>query len=110
MKKTVLSFAAFLLLPAGLEAQEWTRFRGPGGTGVSEATTIPVRWTEDDYNWKVEIPGIGHSQPVLWGERPFPAGPLGGEDLPNQRRGEGSPAPRHLPAGIRRESTVDQAL
>jgi outer membrane protein assembly factor BamB len=52
-------------------AQEWTRFRGPNGSGVSTATTVPLRWTERDYRWKVELPGVGHSSPVLWGERLF---------------------------------------
>lgn len=52
-------------------AQEWTRFRGPNGTGESEATTIPAQWTEADLNWKVELPGFGHSSPVLWGDKIF---------------------------------------
>jgi outer membrane protein assembly factor BamB len=52
-------------------AQEWTRFRGPNGSGESEATTIPAQWTEKDYNWKVDLPGVGHSSPVLWGDRIF---------------------------------------
>jgi outer membrane protein assembly factor BamB len=52
-------------------AQEWTRFRGPNGTGESEATTIPSQWGEKDINWKIDLPGIGHSSPVLWGERIF---------------------------------------
>jgi outer membrane protein assembly factor BamB len=52
-------------------AQEWTRFRGPNGSGLSPKTTLPVRWTEKDYHWKVELPGVGHSSPVLWGERVF---------------------------------------
>ncbi|MHC4495125.1 MAG: PQQ-like beta-propeller repeat protein [Planctomycetota bacterium] len=51
--------------------QEWTRFRGPNGQGISRAKTIPVKWTEDDYNWKVKLPGGGHSSPVLWGEKLF---------------------------------------
>jgi outer membrane protein assembly factor BamB len=63
----VCSFSA--IAPAS--AQEWTRFRGPNGSGVSSATTIPVRWTEKEYNWKVKLPGVGHSSPVLWGERIF---------------------------------------
>src|SRR5207244_13304614 len=41
--------------------EEWSRFRGPNGQGQSEATTIPTTWTEADYNWKIELPGIGHS-------------------------------------------------
>lgn len=56
---------------APLSAQEWTRFRGPNGTGLSDAKTIPVKWSDTDYNWKVKLPGGGHSSPVLWGERIF---------------------------------------
>src|SRR6185312_8800959 len=52
-------------------AQEWSRFRGPNGTGISDAKTIPTTWTDKDYNWRVELPGIGHSSPVLWGDRIF---------------------------------------
>ena len=60
------------VLPASvLQAQEWTRFRGPNGQGISDAKAIPVKWTENDYNWKVELPGGGHSSPVLWGDTIF---------------------------------------
>jgi outer membrane protein assembly factor BamB len=67
-----LAAGLLLLAPSSqASAQEWTRFRGPNGSGVSPATTIPTRWTERDYNWKIELPGVGHSSPVLWGERIF---------------------------------------
>jgi outer membrane protein assembly factor BamB len=59
-----------LLFTGAAAAQEWPRFRGPNGSGVS-AATLPVRWTDKDYNWKVKLPGTGHSSPVLWGERLF---------------------------------------
>jgi outer membrane protein assembly factor BamB len=49
--------------------EEWDRFRGPNGSGLSDATTVPTTWTEDDYNWKVELPGVGHSSPVICGQR-----------------------------------------
>lgn len=51
--------------------QEWSRFRGPNGTGISEAKGIPEKVTEKDYAWKVKLPGAGHSSPVLWGDRIF---------------------------------------
>ena len=54
-----------------LQAQEWTRFRGPNGSGISKAKTIPTKIADTDVNWKVELPGSGHSSPVLWGERIF---------------------------------------
>jgi len=53
------------------EAQEWTRFRGPNGTGISDAKTIPTQWTQSDFNWKIALPGSGHSSPVLWGDKIF---------------------------------------
>jgi outer membrane protein assembly factor BamB len=62
----------FLLSTGALAAEgEWTRFRGPNGSGISNATTIPTRWTEKDYNWKVKLPGVGHSSPVVFGRRIF---------------------------------------
>lgn len=54
--------------PAAAEEQ-WARFRGPNGTGLSDATTVPVKWNEDEHNWKVKLPGTGHSSPVIWGDR-----------------------------------------
>ncbi len=62
---------AAALLTSAASAQEWTRFRGPNGSGESEASTIPAKWSEADFNWKVELPGRGHSSPVLWGDKIF---------------------------------------
>lgn len=52
-------------------AQPWPRFRGPNGEGLSEATTIPVTWTDKDYLWKVKLAASGQSSPVVWGPRIF---------------------------------------
>jgi len=70
-KMISITAAAVVLAVGSSNAQEWTRFRGPNGTGVSEAKTIPVKWTAKDYNWKVKLPGTGHSSPVVWGHRIF---------------------------------------
>ncbi|HEY1784226.1 MAG TPA: PQQ-binding-like beta-propeller repeat protein [Pirellulales bacterium] len=51
--------------------EEWTRFRGPNGTGISTAKGIPAEWTEKDYNWDATLPGKGHSSPVVWGDQVF---------------------------------------
>ncbi len=47
-------------------AENWPRFRGPNGQGLSEAKGVPSKWSEQDYNWKIELPGVGHSSPVAW--------------------------------------------
>lgn len=63
-------FAA-LFFHSQARAQDWPRFRGTNGAGISWAKNIPSKWTEKDFNWKVELPGSGHSSPVLWGDRIF---------------------------------------
>ncbi len=50
---------------------DWPRFRGPNGSGISDATTVPTEWTDDDYNWITELPGEGHGSPVVVGDRIF---------------------------------------
>ncbi len=61
-----------VLQGVGAKAQGWTRFRGPNGSGIVEdGSTIPVRWTLEDFNWRVALPGGGHSSPVFWGDKIF---------------------------------------
>jgi outer membrane protein assembly factor BamB len=50
---------------------DWPRWRGPGRDGVAR-TDVPTEWTEGkSIAWKAEIPGRGHSSPVIWGDRLF---------------------------------------
>ncbi len=67
----LVAAAVLLALPGHLGAEQWPRFRGPNGAGLSDADSVPVRWTQNDHNWKVELPGAGHSSPVVWDERIF---------------------------------------
>jgi outer membrane protein assembly factor BamB len=64
--KLVSAAACLTMLCGAALAQPWPRFRGPNGEGTSEAATIPVQWTTADYNWRVKLPGVGHSSPVVW--------------------------------------------
>lgn len=64
----------FLALISPLQwasADNWTRFRGPNGSGVSRAKTVPVEWDREDIRWTVKLPGAGHSSPVIWEDRLF---------------------------------------
>ena len=47
----------------------WPRFRGPAGVGVSHATGLPVKWSEtENIFWKTALPGAGASSPIVFGE------------------------------------------
>lgn len=70
MRNTLFAVLLVSYCSAG-QAQEWTRFRGPNGTGLGKATGLPTTFMEKDTRWKVALPGGGHSSPVLWGKKIF---------------------------------------
>src|SRR5438309_4825967 len=50
----------------------WPRFRGPNGTGVSADKEVPVQWSDKDgVLWKTPLPGRGNSSPIVWGDKLF---------------------------------------
>ena len=54
--------------------RNWPSFRGPDGTGVADGQHPPLTWdakTGAGVRWKTPIPGLGHSCPVVWGDRVF---------------------------------------
>ncbi len=71
LKKYLALTLLIIASSAAAADPQWSRFRGPNGAGVSDATTIPVKWTDKDYNWTVKLPGMGYSSPVLWGSKIF---------------------------------------
>lgn len=66
-----VAVALLLVTVVSARADNWPRFRGPNGQGLSTATTIPAKWSPQEYNWKIELPGGGHSSPVVWDEKVF---------------------------------------
>lgn len=76
MKKLLPSFllsslASLLLLPGPVEAGNWSRFRGPNGTGVAIDQDLPVQFQDKNILWKVPVPGVGNSSPIVWENRLF---------------------------------------
>ena len=44
---------------AGVSANSWPQFRGPGGRGVAEGANLPERWSAtDNIAWKTPVPGM----------------------------------------------------
>ncbi len=56
------------------EAGDWTRFRGPNGSGVSTSRDLPVQFgPQENVRWKTSLPP-GHSSPVFSRESIFVTG------------------------------------
>lgn len=54
------------------QAEDWTRFRGPNGQGVSNETNLPVQWSStENVAWKTPIPGEAWSSPIVHGDYLF---------------------------------------
>jgi outer membrane protein assembly factor BamB len=69
-----IAAAAFLFAfsPLLLTAENWPRFRGPTGQGISAEQGLPIHWGEtENIAWKTAIPGEGWSSPVVYGDRVF---------------------------------------
>jgi outer membrane protein assembly factor BamB len=80
------ALAALLFLLGGLACRgsggleradapgDWPSFRGPDASGVADGQHLPESWNgESGLNvaWKVRIPGLAHSSPIVHGDRVF---------------------------------------
>src|ERR1019366_381324 len=61
---------AFVLTNALAQADNWERFRGPNGAGVSNDENIPIKFSDKDVRWKIPV-GTGNASPIVWGNRLF---------------------------------------
>ncbi len=73
MQRLMLAFSvAFIALVSPIAADDWPQFRGPGAAGVSSSSRLPIVWGESrNVRWKVEVPGVAWSSPVIAGDRVF---------------------------------------
>ncbi|HYP06007.1 MAG TPA: PQQ-binding-like beta-propeller repeat protein [Bryobacteraceae bacterium] len=67
MRTAVVFMAAWQAL---VGSENWPQFRGPDGTGHSDAQGLPLRWSEtENVVWKTAIRGRAWSSPVVYGKQ-----------------------------------------
>jgi outer membrane protein assembly factor BamB len=74
MKRIFLTLTSLVLLPTlgQLCAEDWPCWRGPRLDGSSLEKNLPVTWNDKtNIVWKADVPGIGHSSPIVVGDRVF---------------------------------------
>ncbi|MEM7200932.1 MAG: PQQ-binding-like beta-propeller repeat protein [Planctomycetota bacterium] len=84
--------------PSPLADDHWPQWRGPLSSGVAPSGHPPLEWGEGrNVRWKVPLLGLGHSSPVVWGDRIYvtTAIPFGepGEPVPDDAPGAHDNAP-----------------
>ncbi len=73
-------FCVALGLTLAGEAADWTSWRGPLGTGRSDAAIDAVTFDAETYRWRTPLPGKGCSTPIVLGERIYLTAPVDGQD------------------------------
>src|SRR4051812_48462028 len=65
MLNVLIAFVTLFVTAAPAGNPDWSRFRGPNGTGVAETTGLPAEFgPAKNVVWKAAVPP-GHSSPVL---------------------------------------------
>lgn len=66
-------FAVTCTASTGLFAEDWTRFLGANGSGLSSSkAAAPTSWSAtENMVWKTELPGFGSSSPIILGDTVF---------------------------------------
>lgn len=81
MKATSLaSLVLIALVPTAL-AKNWPQWRGPDGTSLAAPGAYPTKFSpSENVVWKVKLPGLGSSTPVVWDDRIYVTCGIDGQD------------------------------
>ena len=70
-------FVGPTVVPAD-DGSDWPSFRGKEANGVTDGHTLRAQWNSDEsvgefvgVKWRADVPGLGHSSPVVSGDRVF---------------------------------------
>jgi outer membrane protein assembly factor BamB len=61
----------------------WPSFRGSSARGIADGYATSTTWNAEEskhVRWKTPIPGLGHSSPIVWGDRVFVTSAISGKE------------------------------
>lgn len=62
-------------------AENWPQWRGPDGVSLAGSGEYPTEFSaEKNVLWKAELPGVGSSTPIVWGDQIFVTSGIDGDD------------------------------
>ena len=84
-----IAAAVCLCAAAASAADNWPRFRGLNAGAIPDSAALPERWSAtENVAWKVDVPGLGWSSPIVWDDYVFvtavlsnDARPVPGQDI-----------------------------
>ncbi|MEO9933923.1 PQQ-binding-like beta-propeller repeat protein [Rhodopirellula bahusiensis] len=114
MRHTILFFGLALLACSSQFAvssavgndvnSDWPQWRGPDASGSALESNPPTTWSEsENILWKIDVPGIGSSTPIILGDRVYVSTAVKTERVAeNQDAKEQTPQETAPPRGERR--------
>lgn len=69
---------------------DWPSFRGPAARGVAEGAPPPATWDvpgNKNVRWRLPLPGLSHSSPIVWGNHICTASAVSGKPDPELKVG-----------------------
>src|SRR5579862_8614148 len=72
-----------LALTAASAADNWPAFRGTRAGVIPDDPALPDTWdTKENVRWKFNVPGLGWSSPIVWGDNIFVTSVISDEPPP----------------------------
>jgi outer membrane protein assembly factor BamB len=87
---TALATTTFVSADTPRAGIDWPSFRGPGARGVAEGTPAPATWdvpANKNVKWRIAVPGLAHSSPIVWGNQVCTASAVSGQASPELKVG-----------------------
>ena len=95
MKKLNLFFLVIVIALASCSQgqnvnreRQWSSFRGYYANGILDDANLPDTWNGEDMTnikWKIDVPGLALSSPVIWGDRLFITSAISEQDTSGLR-------------------------
>src|SRR5262245_61865256 len=72
MRLAMLALGGLVALARSARADNWPQWRGPEGNGLCRETGLAAEWSaKKNVAWKLALPGMAGSTPIIWGEHIF---------------------------------------
>ncbi|MFC1492561.1 PQQ-binding-like beta-propeller repeat protein [candidate division KSB1 bacterium] len=73
-----------------IDGRQWPGFRGQYASGLSLDSSTPDSWNVENstnIKWKIEVPGLSHSSPIVWDDRLYITAAVSAEENPELKVG-----------------------
>ena len=84
----IIGVGTLLIFTSAAASAQWAQFRGPRAGDIADDPALPDTWSEtENVVWKIDIPGLSWSSPVVEGDHIFVTTAISAGDEPEPVKG-----------------------